>query len=604
MSLSSFPTDDALSGVFPWQVGGAPPPFIPASPVENVHKPLADLRSYRFIKLPNGVRALLMSDPRAEKAAAALTVGVGHLSDPRELPGLSHFLEHMLFLGTTPFPDESSYKAFLKDRGGSSNATTAAEQTTYHFTVNHAHLPEALARFCAFFTAPLFTESATERELNAVDSENARNLSLDGRREFQVGKHLAHAGSVWRKFGTGNLATLRPAGVDVRSALLAHHAKYYDAGVMTLAVLGREPLDELERVITGRAVGDTGVPSNFGAIRTAGAPAALPLHDGAPPEAHKHPYQRAQLARTVFLAPVKDVRSLCVTWPIATSAFPDWTGAHRVAAHLLGHEGAGSVTALLKARAWANSLGASADRRRHFASFSVDVSLTPDGLAHVDDIVRLLLQAVALIRGQSDAALAAVYAELAQVTANSVRFRSEVPPNAAVQGAAAALQQLPGVDALVGSLLPAAPFDAAPLRSLLDCLAAPSNMLVFVTSRDFSPPHAAGAAAPALVAAHGAALRADTEPYYGFDYWTASFTPQQLAHWGAGAAAAADVGGAAAAGGAAPPASTASALSAAAMAAAGMGAAGARGGTATCPKAARGTIASGSATARCTSRMT
>jgi insulysin len=37
------------------------------------------------------------------------------------------------------------------------------------------HLPGALDRFAQFFITPLFTESATNREMNAVDSENAKN---------------------------------------------------------------------------------------------------------------------------------------------------------------------------------------------------------------------------------------------------------------------------------------------------------------------------------------------------------------------------------------------------------------------------------------------
>ncbi len=528
--------DDAASGVLPW-LGS--PPFIPASPAaDNVHKPLSDLRSYRFIRLPNGLRALLISDPRTEKAAAALTVGVGHLSDPPELAGLSHFLEHMLFLGTAPFPEEASYKAFLKEKGGASNASTSAESTTYHFSVNHAHLPEALARFCAFFTSPLFTEGATDRELSAVDSENARNLSLDGRRQLQVSKHLSAPGSVWAKFGTGNLRTLRAApaaaGIDVRAALLRHYRAFYSANIMTLAVLGREPLAALEDFVAGRAVGATGVPSDFSAVPNAGIP--LPLHDGAPRGAHLHPYQRAQLGRAVFIAPVKDVRSLCVTWPAPPAPFPDWRGALEVVAHLLGHEGAGSFAALLKARGWANSVGAGGSRKRHFTGFAVDVALTPAGLAHADDVVRALLQAVACVRRAGGAALGAAHAELAQVAANRLRFRGEAAPVAAVTDAAAALQELPGVDALVGALLPPRRFDEAAAAALLDCLAAPRNMMVTLTAREFAP---GGAGAAALAAAHGAALEARVEPFYGFAYATAPFSPAQLAHWGAAPPAAA-----------------------------------------------------------------
>lgn len=68
-----------------------------------------DTREYRGIQLPNGLKAILISDPTTDKAGAALDVHVGHLSDPWEVPGLAHFLEHMLFLGTEKYPDENEY---------------------------------------------------------------------------------------------------------------------------------------------------------------------------------------------------------------------------------------------------------------------------------------------------------------------------------------------------------------------------------------------------------------------------------------------------------------------------------------------------------------
>ena len=58
-------------------------------------------------------------------------------------------------------------------------------------------------RFAQFFTHPLFTASATEREVNAVNSENDRNLQSDPWRSFQLEKSQAKAGHDFAKFGTG-----------------------------------------------------------------------------------------------------------------------------------------------------------------------------------------------------------------------------------------------------------------------------------------------------------------------------------------------------------------------------------------------------------------
>ena len=40
-------------------------------------------------------------------------VNVGSLSDPLELPGLAHFLEHMLFYSNSKYPEEDAYSRFI-----------------------------------------------------------------------------------------------------------------------------------------------------------------------------------------------------------------------------------------------------------------------------------------------------------------------------------------------------------------------------------------------------------------------------------------------------------------------------------------------------------
>ncbi len=45
---------------------------------------------------------------------------------------------------------------------------TSNENSNYYFDVIPKHFVEILDMFASFFTSPLFTESATERELNAV----------------------------------------------------------------------------------------------------------------------------------------------------------------------------------------------------------------------------------------------------------------------------------------------------------------------------------------------------------------------------------------------------------------------------------------------------
>lgn len=67
---------------------------------ENLEKPELDDRSYRVIRLPNKLEALLVHDPDTDKASAAVNVNVGNFSDEDDMPGMAHAVEHLLFMGT------------------------------------------------------------------------------------------------------------------------------------------------------------------------------------------------------------------------------------------------------------------------------------------------------------------------------------------------------------------------------------------------------------------------------------------------------------------------------------------------------------------------
>ena len=86
--------------------------------------------------LSNSLTVLLASDPSADVEAASVHVRAGHFDDPADRPGLAHFHEHMLFLGTEKYPAENEYEDYLGRNGGMSNAYTDMEDTNYYFNVS------------------------------------------------------------------------------------------------------------------------------------------------------------------------------------------------------------------------------------------------------------------------------------------------------------------------------------------------------------------------------------------------------------------------------------------------------------------------------------
>ena len=103
-----------------------------------------DSREYDLIELGNGLEVMLVSDPTAEKSAAALSVGLGASSDPIDYPGMAHYLEHMLFMGSAQFPEPDGFMAFTAEHGGMTNAYTGLDITNYMMIVENEAFPGPL----------------------------------------------------------------------------------------------------------------------------------------------------------------------------------------------------------------------------------------------------------------------------------------------------------------------------------------------------------------------------------------------------------------------------------------------------------------------------
>ena len=149
-------------------------------------------------------------------------------------------------------------------------------------------------------------------------------------------------------------------------------------------------------------------------------------------------------------------------------------------ANLLGHEGAGSLHAQLKARGWIESLGASAARfDADNALVMVSIELTEDGSTHVDEITRALFDYIALIRTQGIAKWR--YEEQAKVAQLAFRFQESSSPMSFVYNTAPNLRLYPVKDVLEGPYLMER-YDEALIRRYIDALR-PDNLLLEVSGQ-------------------------------------------------------------------------------------------------------------------------
>ncbi|KAL6449807.1 AXL1 putative protease AXL1 [Candida maltosa Xu316] len=183
-------------------------------------------KSYKFIKLSNELRAFIISDPSTINSSCAIAVKSGSFNDPIDLNGLAHLCEHMLFMGSSMFPNPNEFFNCLNSLGGNTNAFTMGE----------------------FFKNPLFNEDCLMNEINAVNDEHQLNIVNDGKVLYHGLRLLTNENHPFSRFGTGNKNTL----TDKRR-LRTEVAKYFNenffAENMMLVIKSNLSLNQLQKLV-------------------------------------------------------------------------------------------------------------------------------------------------------------------------------------------------------------------------------------------------------------------------------------------------------------------------------------------------------------------
>lgn len=223
-------------------------PFLLYSTSSNlIKKSLNDKNIYKKINLSNGMDVVLVSNANFEKSAAAMLVKVGSFADPSKFPGMAHFLEHMLFLGTKKYPKEGTYQRFIEKNGGIWNAYTSSTNTVYFFDVIPHAFNEALDIFSQFFINPLFNPQLVEKEKNAVNSEYNMHLQNNSMIRYDILKQHVNPEHPLSKFSIGTIETLSSKkGENIRDELINFYNKHYYSNNMILSLSGPETIEELE----------------------------------------------------------------------------------------------------------------------------------------------------------------------------------------------------------------------------------------------------------------------------------------------------------------------------------------------------------------------
>ncbi|GAA6173153.1 insulinase family protein [Colwellia sp. KU-HH00111] len=393
-----------------------------------------DFKKYQSLTLDNGLRVLLINNEDSDKCAAALAVNVGHFNDPSDRQGLAHFLEHMLFLGTTTYPDGSEYQKFIRQHGGSNNAWTATEHTCFYFDIHHQHFEEALDRFSQFFISPLLAEEFIAKERKNIEAEFKLKLKDDVRRLYDVHKETINQKHPFSQFSVGNIDTLNDRnGQSISQEVKDFFNYYYQASFMTLAIEGPQSLGELASLVKARF---SQIKNSNLSLPEITEPLYLPEHQGIYIDVH----------------PVKNEHQLIISFAMESIDKYYQDKPESILAYLIGHEGAGSILATLKQKQWAMELTAgSGINGSNFKDFNISISLTKLGEEHTDDIVSVVFSYIGLLKSANIPHY--YYQEKKALAELSFTYHEKISPLDNVSQLAINMQHYPCEDYIFGDYI-------------------------------------------------------------------------------------------------------------------------------------------------------
>jgi predicted Zn-dependent peptidase len=196
--------------------------------------------------LANGLPVVLVPMPGVHRAVASLYLRVGSRFEGPEDNGISHFLEHMVFRGTSSLASAHDQALAFERLGATLYAATHVDHGLMSVSVPPANLARVLELLSEVTIAPRFSDIEVERGI--VREEILEDLDDDGR--DVDADNLARA----LLYDTHPLGYTITGGLTVldrfdEAMLRRHHARHYTAANAVLCVAGRFSPDDVAKTI-------------------------------------------------------------------------------------------------------------------------------------------------------------------------------------------------------------------------------------------------------------------------------------------------------------------------------------------------------------------
>ena len=207
-------------------------------------KKIGDFSSYY---LDNGIKVILLPFPNTENTGVFFTARVGSKNEGYGETGMAHLLEHMLFKGTTNFPD---IKKELTDIGAQWNGFTSADQTTYfeifHNDSSNKKLDKVINLEAQRFFEATFTKNDLDKEMTVVRNELEKNASSS---QTQLWESTLQKTFDWHGYKHPTIGEKSDIENAPFSKLHQFYKKHYQPKNSFLIVYGDFKVEDVQQII-------------------------------------------------------------------------------------------------------------------------------------------------------------------------------------------------------------------------------------------------------------------------------------------------------------------------------------------------------------------
>src|SRR5258706_10888096 len=122
--------------------------------------------------LPNGLTLLIKENHTAPVVALLAAVQAGYFHEEDRVSGIAHVIEHMMFKGTPDRPEDEQFAREIRELGGTLNAGTSYEETSYYVVAPSRHIEQAMEIQADACQNALFDAEELAKEIEVIVQES------------------------------------------------------------------------------------------------------------------------------------------------------------------------------------------------------------------------------------------------------------------------------------------------------------------------------------------------------------------------------------------------------------------------------------------------